>query len=241
MEKQDSVLAHIWNKTIEHNIPFVMLLELTYKCNLHCQHCYIIKENRSELTYSQITKLLDELANNGTLYLTLSGGEVMVREDFWDIVEYAKKLNFALRIYTNGTLLTSKDIERFAAIPILNVGISIYSASADIHDKITGQIGSWEKAISSLEQLKLQGIETHFKYIFTKLDFHQYKKAMKLAEKLGAIFKGDPTVSPRNDYTCDNVEKLALSKEQLMELYADPEIYQSINICLTPDNLIHKG
>ena len=153
MEKQDSVLAHIWNKTIEHNIPFVMLLELTYKCNLHCQHCYIIKENRSELTYSQITKLLDELANNGTLYLTLSGGEVMVREDFWDIVEYAKKLNFALRIYTNGTLLTSKDIERFAAIPILNVGISIYSASADIHDKIRGFDGAFDKTVQAVKNI----------------------------------------------------------------------------------------
>jgi MoaA/NifB/PqqE/SkfB family radical SAM enzyme len=102
-------------------IPFSCHFDLTYRCNLNCVHCYLVKEDRPEL---------------GTLYLSFSGGEIFTREDFFEIAEYARKLHFALRLLTNGTLIDEESADRVAALNPDLVAISIYSATPEIHDEI---------------------------------------------------------------------------------------------------------
>ena len=89
------IFEEIIRKSDRYNIPLFALLELTYKCNLHCRHCYINKNpHKKELTANQIKGLLNELKENNTMFLTLSGGELFTRKDIWEILEYANKKNW---------------------------------------------------------------------------------------------------------------------------------------------------
>ena len=77
--------------TYQKKIPFDALIELTHACNLKCIHCYCLPENRPLLNQEEINNLLQQLAELGCISLTFSGGEVFLRNDFFDILEIAKK------------------------------------------------------------------------------------------------------------------------------------------------------
>jgi len=110
-----SVMQLIAVKAEQRRTPLNMHLELTYRCNEQCVHCYCVVEHgkeaeaaKRELTYEEIVRVLDQLAELGCLYVTFSGGEVLVRRDFFDIVEHARRRGFVYRVYTNGIGLTEE-------------------------------------------------------------------------------------------------------------------------------------
>ena len=120
---EESLLTLISAKADRNRTPLNVHLELTYRCNEQCVHCYCVVEHgreqevrRHELTLDEIRHLLDDLADMGALYLTLSGGEVMVRPDFFDIAEHARRRGFVYRVFTNGIGLTEAKVERLAAL-----------------------------------------------------------------------------------------------------------------------------
>ena len=71
-------------------------LDLTYRCNERCVHCYLDHEDHGEMTTLEIKTLLDQLAEAGVFFLTLSGGEILMRKDFFEILEYARARSSAL-------------------------------------------------------------------------------------------------------------------------------------------------
>src|SRR5580692_8633853 len=88
-------------KALKLGIPLSVQLDLTYRCNERCVHCYLDHEDHGEMTTSEIKDLLDQLAEAGVFFLTLSGGEILMRKDFFDILEYARALSFYVRLKTN--------------------------------------------------------------------------------------------------------------------------------------------
>jgi len=133
------------------------LLEITYRCNLKCLHCYVVRNNKNELTTKQFFNILDQLKELGTLYLTISGGEPLVREDFFEIAEYAKRNNFALRIFTNAVLIDSKIAEKIKKLKPLAVEVSLYGLEKT-HDEITQIKGSFKKSVNGIKLLKKRNI-----------------------------------------------------------------------------------
>ena len=88
------------------HVPFSVLWELTHVCNLDCVMCYNVRQDQPELTTAECLDILEQLAAAGTLRLTLTGGEILSRRDFFVIAERARALGFALDLKTNGTLIT---------------------------------------------------------------------------------------------------------------------------------------
>jgi MoaA/NifB/PqqE/SkfB family radical SAM enzyme len=73
-------------------IPLGVQLDLTYRCNERCIHCYLDHDDHGEMTLAEITALLDQLADAGVFFLTISGGEIFLRPDLFDILEHAHRL-----------------------------------------------------------------------------------------------------------------------------------------------------
>src|SRR5437867_1945742 len=90
-----------WNRAV----PMSALLELTFVCNHACSFCYNSPTGQKEMTTEEVKDALRKLAEMNILYLTLSGGEPLVRKDFFEIARTARELGFALRIYTNAFLI----------------------------------------------------------------------------------------------------------------------------------------
>jgi len=186
-------------KTARKKIPIVSHFDLTYRCNLRCVHCYVIPEDRSELTNFEIKGILDQLVGAGTLYLTFSGGEILTREDFFEIASYARKLNFALRLLTNGTLIDEEIADKISSLNPELVGISIYSTDPSTHDRITGHAGSLEKSISGLKMLRERKVKVKISTVIMKQNVEDYHSVYKLAKKIGAEFQADYRIAPKND------------------------------------------
>src|SRR5882672_8881790 len=90
-----------WNRAV----PMSALFELTFVCNHACSFCYNCPTGQKEMTTQEVFDSLQKLADFNILYLTLTGGEPLVRKDFFEIAARARQLGFAIRIYTNAYLI----------------------------------------------------------------------------------------------------------------------------------------
>ncbi|MFH2137111.1 MAG: radical SAM protein [Candidatus Omnitrophota bacterium] len=203
----------------EKYIPITMVLEATRQCNLQCCHCYNIKDN-VQLSFDQIKDIGGQLRRAGCLFLVLTGGEVFTKPDFLDIAGYLRKLGFDLKVFTNGTLITSQMVERIKDLAFSEVGISIQGINAQTHDRITGNPGSFAKALSAVKILKQAKVPVGIKTTLMKTNFSEYKEIMELADNLGVTYVIDPVVSPRDDGSKD-VLSCRLSDGQLEEFYRE--------------------
>jgi radical SAM protein with 4Fe4S-binding SPASM domain len=131
-------------------------LELTYRCNYDCIHCYCkrLDKGRKELSGDKILRILDKLYKNGCVWLTLSGGDPLVHPDFWDIYRYAKTRGFLVTILTNAFGLTRDNIRTLSKFPPYSMEITVNGITRRTYEKITRLRGSFEVAMANIRALK---------------------------------------------------------------------------------------
>src|SRR5438045_6758485 len=100
-----SLLESMHQKALELGIPIDVHVDVTYRCNERCVHCYLDHDDHGEMTTAEIKGLLDQMADAGVFFLVLSGGEIFLRRDLLDIVEHARKLQFAVKLKTNAVMI----------------------------------------------------------------------------------------------------------------------------------------
>jgi MoaA/NifB/PqqE/SkfB family radical SAM enzyme len=210
------------------HIPLSVLFEVTHRCNLGCEHCYLTegpvgrpRPSREELTLDEIRTVLDQLAEAGTLFLTLSGGEVFMRRDFLQILAHARSCGFSVTIFTTGTLLTPETAAELADLHPLSVEVSIYSAGPEVHDRITKIPGSHARSLRALRLLGERGVVILIKSPLMSLNSGEYRGIAALADELGAGYGFDPLLIPRRDGNPAPVG-LSLERDQLRAYFSDP-------------------
>ena len=143
---QDLFQSRFSNK----RIPLSIGIELTSRCNLNCRHCYINKPSNdkaafsSELSFKEIDRITNEALKLGTLWIQISGGEPLLRDDFLDIYLSLKKKGFLISVLTNGTLISKEHIEVFKKYPPRSLEISIYGITQKTYEQVTRTKGSLE-------------------------------------------------------------------------------------------------
>jgi len=190
----------ILRKTWDQCIPYKVLWELTYRCNERCLHCYIVnRDGRGELTTAEAYRIIDELAEAGCLFLTFTGGEALLREDFFDIAGYARQRGFAIRLLTNGTLITPELADQLKALRALAVEISLYGARPETHDAITQLPGSHERSLRALHLLHERGVSLRVKSPLMERTVDQHEALQALADSLGGWLVYSTTLTPADD------------------------------------------
>lgn len=185
-------------------VPLHVLIELTYRCNVRCVHCYLAGRER-EMTLGELEHVLDQLAAAGCLILTLSGGEVLLRRDFFDVAAAARQRGFGLRIFTNGTLVDPAAADRLAGLHPLGVEISLLGASAATHDAITLKAGSFERTLRGVELLVARGVRVKLKTTVMTANVAEAEAIESLAARLGAEHQSNLVVMPKRDGRQDPV------------------------------------
>ena len=142
-------------KWVKQRLPYSVLFELTARCNMNCVHCYLQNvHDTKELSYDKIIEIIDILYEKGIVFLTFTGGEILLRKDFVDIYLYAKKKGFLVELFTNGYLFDDKIIDALAEYPPLLVDISLYGASENTYRKVTGLQNAFARVIQNCKKLK---------------------------------------------------------------------------------------
>ena len=154
--------------------PETVFLETTKRCNLRCQHCFNESGKRanSELSYTEIIKLIDDFARIGVFTVKITGGEPFCRDDILDILTYldSKQLNYI--VFSNGTNISDSDIVKLKSLKhLLKLRISI-DGNKNTNDKIRGT-GSFEKAMATVKKLCDNKIPCEINYTITKTNYMQ--------------------------------------------------------------------
>ncbi len=182
------------------NVPLSVMLEITGRCNLDCQHCYLdIKHPPEEMTTAEIFSILEQLAQAGTFFLTITGGEVMLRKDLVPILRRARELGFALRVFTSGTRMTWSLARELAQLELVAVEMSLYGTRCDVHDTITRRPGSHRKTLRAALMLKRLGVKVVLKAPMLSSLEGDHTAFMSLTKRVGAVGRIDPAVMVRRD------------------------------------------
>jgi len=123
-------------------------------------------------------KIIEVLRGKGVLFLTFTGGEPFIRNDAIKIMEFASQKDMALRIFTNGSLLSYEICERLKDLKILEVEMSIYG-DENVHDSITGVNGSFKRLLKSLELLRKNGMKVNLKMVVMKRNKKEKNRSKK--------------------------------------------------------------
>jgi radical SAM protein with 4Fe4S-binding SPASM domain len=187
------------NRINEENIPLSGSLELTHRCNLSCRHCYQYAPSGEEMSLERWKKLMDELAAAGCLFLAFTGGEPMLREDVFHILESAAEKSFAITLQTNATLLDRDKVRLLGQMPTLRVDVSLYGIQPSTHDQLTGVEGSYTAARRALDLLREEGIPTMIKVVVGSFNLDEVEGIAELADQLDAPAMFTSLIFPRND------------------------------------------
>jgi radical SAM protein with 4Fe4S-binding SPASM domain len=169
--------------------PFEVVWNFTYQCNLRCKHCYEDAggKKRAELSTEEAKQVLDilsKLSGIGLPALSLSGGEPLAREDFFELVAYAKNRVSYVSIASNGTLITPEIAKRIREEKVDYVEISIDGASSQIHDDFRGVSGAFKRAMAGVENCVAEGIDTCIATVLHRNNLAELDKLVALAKKL---------------------------------------------------------
>jgi radical SAM protein with 4Fe4S-binding SPASM domain len=211
----------LFEKTTALRVPLSVHIDLTMRCNERCIHCYRVIERRPELTTAELRELLDDLAQAGTLYLTFSGGEVFLRRDLFELIAYARRLHFDVRLKSNALLITQAKAEQLRALGVRQVDISIYSADPAVHDWVTKVPGSLQRSLEGAAWLRDAGITVKLNCPLMKQTVGRYKEVLALAERLGLPCGFDPMISAKTDGDASPVA-VRITSKQLSQVLQDP-------------------
>ena len=135
-------------------------LKVGFSCNNNCIHCVISdKFAERDLTLQEIKKIIDDYIDEyGTIQLTLTGGEISIRKDFSDIMDYVQQkkhegLITFVDMQTNARMLYKEELAQIAARTVDFFLVALHSDKADIHDSITRAKGSFHQTTAAISNL----------------------------------------------------------------------------------------
>lgn len=169
----------------------VVFWNMTRKCNLSCTHCYIDAgpdaantSPQGELSHEEAEAFIADCATIKIPLLMFTGGEPLVRPDFWELAEFAKTCGLTTAMSTNGTLITPKIAQKIRDSGIEYVGISLDGATKETHDMIRNQPGCFDKSVQALKHCRDAGIKTGIRITVTKDNIHEVGPLIDLAHNL---------------------------------------------------------
>ena len=168
-------------------LPLEGRLDLTYRCNSACLHCWLwqspnASKQRDELTLDEIQRIADEARALGTRRWSLSGGEPMLRPDFCEIFDYLTRKSTGYSLNTNGTLITPQIAQLLTRKG--SKMIALYGATAEVYDTVTRHPGGFEKTMRGFAYLREAGAGFIVQLIPMCANRHQWNKMQELAQSL---------------------------------------------------------
>jgi radical SAM protein with 4Fe4S-binding SPASM domain len=229
-----SLLAEMNQKALGLGIPISVHLDITYRCNERCVHCYLDHDDHGEMTTAEIEDVLNQLSDAGVFFLTLSGGEVLMRRDFFEIVEHARRLLFNVKVKTNGVMIREAHARRIRQLGVEQVQISVYSHRPEVHDAITKLPGSLKRTIDAIRFLKSQGLKVVIANVLMASNLFDNTGVMALAKELGVSYTLDPTITPKMDGDT-SVLALRIPGSDLKQVFHSEELVGNVDeFCAPP-------
>ncbi len=167
--------------------PFLVVWNFTNACNLHCKHCYqdAAEELMSrELTTSEALKAVDTMDEAGVAYVAMSGGEPLIRRDFFRVAERIKEREMGFSLATNGTLLSKDTARMLVDLDCLFVQVSL-DGMREAHDSFRGA-RCFDGVVEGIRNAVDSGMTVGVSMAVTKHNINDVGDVIDLTQELGA-------------------------------------------------------
>lgn len=205
-------------------------LNYSNKCNFSCPHCFT-KSGAGEfgetrLTLEDVKRLADEADALGAYEIDIQGGEPLLNQDLFKLLEAIDTRRFYVYVTTNGWFLDKKMAERLSAAGVDRVSVSIDAFSAEEHDKFRNKEGSFEQCIKALEYVQEAGMKAYVNIVVG----HYNAQSKELREfvsylhehKRGIVFNcASPSGNWRGNYDVMLTDEDSRALEELKKDYPD--------------------
>ena len=218
-----SLMERLNAKALALGVPISAHVDITYRCNEHCEHCYLEHDDKGEMTTAELFDILGQLAEAGVFSLTVSGGEPLLRRDFFAIIERARALLFNVKLKTNAVLIREPEARRIRELGVEQIQISVYSHRPEVHDGITKLPGSLKKTLRAIEFLKSQGLKVTIANVLMRQNLLDMTATQQLANELGVGYTLDPTITPMMNGDMSVLDMRA-PREAIRKAFRDPAL-----------------
>ncbi|KJS16198.1 MAG: Fe-S oxidoreductase [Peptococcaceae bacterium BRH_c4b] len=161
----------------------------TNACNLYCRHCYrdagVKKEE--ELNTDEGLALIDEIARAGFKIMIFSGGEPLMRDDIYTLVEHARAKGLRPVFGSNGTLITGEVAARLKRSGAMAMGISLDSADPARHDEFRAAQGCWQAAVDGMKACREAGLPFQIHTTVMDWNYEEVENLTDFAVEIGAM------------------------------------------------------
>lgn len=173
-------------------LPVLSEIAATYRCNLRCRFCYVGcgcragGDEREEMTTAEICRILDIIRHDAQVpSVSFTGGEPMLRNDLPELITHARRLGMRVNLITNATRADGHAVERLVEAGLNSAQVSLEGPSAEIHDRLTGIVGSFERTLRGIAELRNAGVHVHTNTTLTALNRDLADQMPALAASLG--------------------------------------------------------
>ena len=168
MKKNNSepyLSTYLHTKGRKLGLPIAGNFELTPRCNFSCPMCYvhmtpeqIASSGKKELTAEQWLDIARQARDKGMIFVLLTGGEPLVRKDFFEIYRGMKEMGLLISINSNGSMLQGEILEEFLKDPPFRFNISLYGGNNETYRNMCG-IPAYDRVKDNIRTLRKAGID----------------------------------------------------------------------------------
>lgn len=183
---------HGIGKMIDYNEnPFIAIWEVTRACQLKCVHCRADAQTRAdpnELTHEEGIQLIDQIYEMNNPMLVFTGGDCMMREDLFDLAEYAVKKGMRVSMTPSATANVTKErMERAKNVGLSRWGFSLDGPTPEIHDHFRGTPGSFDLTLEKIKYLNELGMPLQINTVISRYNYDHLEQMAELVKDLKAI------------------------------------------------------
>ncbi len=214
-------------------------LELTARCNNSCRHCYINlpandkEAKEKELSLAEIKRIIDQAVSLGAFWCLVTGGEPLLREDFFEIYLYLKKKGLLVSVFTNAILITNGHINLFKKYPPRDIEVTVYGVTKEAYERVTRKPDSFVAFMRGLNLLLENNIRVRFKAMALRSNVAELPQIASFCRKITKdYFRFDPFLHLRFDRNPKRNKEIKcerLSPEEIVAIEkADSERFNAL-------------
>jgi radical SAM protein with 4Fe4S-binding SPASM domain len=165
----------------------IVVWNCTRKCNLRCLHCYSnagTQDPPGILNTEDAKSFIHDLADFGVPVILFSGGEPLLREDIFELAEFARQQKIRTALSTNGTLISKEVAEKIKYVGFAEVGISLDGIGA-INDRFRGKKGAYKAALQGIRNCIAQGLRVSLRLTMTGSNYMEIPAIFDLVQREG--------------------------------------------------------
>ncbi|WML46524.1 TIGR04053 family radical SAM/SPASM domain-containing protein [Neobacillus sp. PS3-40] len=171
--------------------PFIVIWEVTRACQLKCVHCRAdaqLERDPRELTHAEGINLLDQIYDMNNPMLVFTGGDCMMRDDLFELADYAVKKGMRVSMVPSATdNVTKEKMARAKEVGLSRWGFSLDGPTPEIHDHFRGTPGSFDLTLEKIKYLNELDMPLQINTVISRYNYDHLEEMAKLVGELKAV------------------------------------------------------